>query len=125
MASGGMHLIKDLPGLLIILLPVKYVLVSLTLLCSCSARCISRLVLRLPRLPLLHFLSLFASFLSFVFRGDTTHAVPYLFLYGTSQASRILFPTPQRTSRTMWTGVAIVTALTIVRSKYYKLLYLT
>lgn len=102
MASGGMHLIKDLPGLLIILLlPVTYVLVSLTLLCGCSARCISSMVLRLQRLPLLHFLSLFASFLSFVFRGDPTHAVPYLFLYGTSQTSRILFPTPQRTSRSI------------------------
>lgn len=44
MESGDMYLIKDLPGLFIILLPVKDVPVSLTLVCSCSARCISSTV---------------------------------------------------------------------------------
>ena len=131
MASGGMHLIKDLPGLFIMLLPVKDVPVSLTLACSCSARCISSTVLTLQRLPLLHFLSLFAGFSSFVFRGDTAHTSssmgqvkPHKFSFQPLKEQAAVFKA-LTLRRTTWTGVAIVTALTTVRGKYYKLLWLT
>lgn len=119
MASGGMHLIKDLPGLFIILLPVKDVPVSPTLVRSCSARSISSTIFMLQRLPLLHVLYSLVSQALFL-------EVTLPMLYHTSssmgqveprefsfqslkeQAAVFKASTPRRTA---WTGVAIVTAL--------------
>lgn len=66
-------------------MPVKDVRVSLNLAAAADQRDVFQHYSDVAVLLLLHFLSLFSGLFSFV-RGDTAHAVLYLFLHGTSQA---------------------------------------